>query len=229
MRITATKLATLAALLIGAACAEPTAAPTANQRSLKPEGQAPAFNFAAAGAIGLSYRDFDLSPAGGTYQVGLFTLTVPANAVCDPAQSTYGPSEWDKPCVTLNSPLHVHAAVQLTATGLAVDFQPSLRFSPAQQVRLSTDMFAPIIVANRNFFANNHSLLRALAVYYSPTLGAGRVADFQSDPSVITHVDLSTGTIWRRVKHFSGYVYGSGEPCTPGPDNPDCVEVDGVQ
>jgi hypothetical protein len=53
------------------------------------------------------------------------------------------------------------------------------------------------------------------------------VADYLSDPSLVTHVDLNTGTVWRRVKHFSGYLMGSGESCEPSPDFPECIAVDG--
>ncbi len=86
-----------------------------------------------------------------------------------------------------------------------------------------------MIRSNQSFFASNPSTLRPLALDYSPTLGGDAVADYVSDPSLITHIDLTTGRIWRRVKHFSGYSQTNGLPCDPSPDDPDCIEVDDIQ
>lgn len=231
MRVTSRTLAALAVIVFGAACGEPTAVQTPTAPRFAPSSKAPSFDFSSAGRLGIAGSDFTLTPAGGSFQVGLFTVNFPAGSVCDPSASTYGPTEWDKSCVPLSGSkaIAMHASVQLTPTGLAVDFQPQLRFVPTSQVTISTDIFAPLIVANRQFFQQNPAVLRTLAMYYSPSLGAGHVADYQVDPSLITHINLTTGRIWRRVKHFSGYVLGSGEPCTPSPDNPDCIQVDSEQ
>jgi hypothetical protein len=40
-------------------------------------------------------------------------------------------------------------------------------------------------------------------------------------------VNLTTGLVWRRVKHFSGYSVTSGLACDPSPGNPDCVDTGG--
>jgi len=44
---------------------------------------------------------------------------------------------------------------------------------------------------------------------------------------IATHVNLTTGIVWRRVKHFSGYNISSGLPCDPSPDDPDCIDTGG--
>jgi hypothetical protein len=49
------------------------------------------------------------------------------------------------------------------------------------------------------------------------------VSDAALDASLVTHINLNTGVVWRRVKHFSGYSQAAGTPCDPSPTNPDCV------
>jgi hypothetical protein len=189
------------------------------------------FDFSSVGAaFGLSETDFTVGPEGGSFSIGgLYTVDFPDNSVCDPARSSYGDDEWDKSCTVLDAgqSIKVHAVVSLSATGLAVDFSPALRFSPTRQVTISTDIFASYILANKDYFAGNKNALNALTIFYAPSLGATRVKDFSSDRGLITHINMSTGRIWRRVKHFSGYSIITGEACEPSPDNPDCIEVDG--
>jgi hypothetical protein len=228
MRVNYRLLAAGAALSV-AACGEPAAAPRASDRTGAPD-RAPAFDYAVGGQFGRQGSDFALTANGGSFNVnGLFTVNFPKNAVCDPDQSSYGEGEWDKPCVTLaaNKTISLHAVMQLTSSGLSVDFQPALRFSPDAQVTISTDIFAPMLVESHNYFGDHRSSLRQLAIYYEPTLDASPVADYLSDPTAITHVDLRTGRIWRRIKHFSGWSQTSGGACEPSPDEPDCIQVDG--
>jgi hypothetical protein len=168
-----------------------------------------------------------LTSAAGTFNIGngFYTLSVPANAVCV-LGSSYGPDEWDKPCTTLanNESIQVTATIGFANGGPVVDFSPGLRFSPDAQVTLSTSMYAPILVPLRDYFAANPSALRNFGIYYTPDLGMTDRTDAAFDPSVVTHINLQSGLIWRRVKHFSGYNVVAGMPCDPSPDDPDCVE-----
>jgi hypothetical protein len=117
--------------------------------------------------------------------------------------------------------------------GPVVDFSPALRFSPDAQVTLSTGIYAPLLTSLRPLFATNPSLLRYFAMYYTPDLGTTDVTDAAFDPSLVTHINLRSGLVWRRVKHFSGYNLASGKACDPSPDDPNCIEnpppiVDGM-
>jgi hypothetical protein len=216
------------AAILAVACGESATSPrAAAPRGLSPN--APSFDYASTSyQLGFTQQEFTVSSAGGKFVVGgLYTVNFPANSVCDPARSTYGSGEWDKPCATLGDgqSVKIRATLALTSSGLAIDFNPALRFSPATQVTISTGIFAELIKGNRDYFANNPSSLNPLAILYSPNLGASGSSDYAYDASVVTHVDLASGTIWRRVKHFSGYSMTSGEACEPAPDNPDCVVV----
>lgn len=215
-----------AAILAAAACGESASGPT-TPRDLSPK--APVFDYTATSyVLGLTQQDFVVTSAGGSFNVGgLYMLNFPANSVCDPARSTYGATEWDKSCITLDEgqAVKIHAVLALTSDGLSIDFTPALRFSPTTSVTISTGIFASLIKANRDYFAKNPSALNPLAILYSSTLGAAGSSDYVRDASIVTNVDLSTGLIWRRVKHFSGYSMTTGDACEPAPDNPDCVVV----
>jgi hypothetical protein len=210
-----------------AACGDTATQPSSSVAVSAPT-RSPSFDYSSVGSrLGSQSSDFVVPTNGGTFAVGgLFSISFPANAICDPDQSTYGDTEWNNSCVVLNKSMAIHATLRLTSVGLAVDFQPELRFSPDAQVTVATDIFAPVITGNRDFFARYPSALRPLAVMYSPSMGASAVGDYLVDRDAITHVDLGSGRIWRRVKHFSGYLMGSGASCDPSPDQPDCVQVD---
>jgi hypothetical protein len=215
-------------MIAAAACGESATGPsTAASKGLSPN--APVFDYSATPyQLGFTQQEFGVTSEGGTFTLaGLYSVNFPANSVCDPARSTYGPTEWDKPCATLadGQTLKIRAIVAFTSSGLAIDFSPALRFSPSTQVTISTDVFASLIRANRDYFVKNPSSLNPLAILYSSNLGGAPSSDYVRDASLVTHVDLDSGTIWRRVKHFSGYNMTSGESCEPAPDNPDCIVI----
>jgi hypothetical protein len=221
------KFAAALPLLVAAACSDVSTSPDAAAgRSLS--AGAPAFDYTGGGAF--SFGDlrssFIVSPRGGSFSInGLFNVNFPAGSICDPELSTYGDGEWDNDCVTLTRSIRISSTVRLRNGKLAVDFQPALRFSPSSDVTISTSLFAPTLRTNRFYFSANPSSLRPLVFSYAPSLDGAIVADYVADPTLVTHVDLTTGRVWRRVKHFSGYVAGTGHSCTVSADNPDCVAV----
>jgi hypothetical protein len=227
MRVNLRVLAATAAVVSAAACSDSATEPHP-AAGVSAASRAPAFDYASIGSrSGLQTTDFVVSPNGGSYSIaGLFNINFPANAVCDPDLSTYGDGQWNSACVVLDRDIQIHATLRLTGNGLAVDFQPELRFSPSAQVTVSTDVFAPVIVGSHDFLSHYPATLRPLAMFYETSLGATAVGDYAVDPDAITHVDLGTGRIWRRIKHFSGYVMGNGAACDPSPDQPDCIQVD---
>ena len=64
---------------------------------------------------------------------------------------------------------------------------------------------------------------------YAPAIGTDGISDALQDPSVRTIIVGSTGRIFRRIKHFSGYLIHMGEgfvPCDPAEGDPRCTWVD---
>jgi hypothetical protein len=214
-------------LLAAAACSDTSTTPTST-RSFSAD--APAFDFTAGGrfAFGDNRTSFTVTPAGGSFTINrLFTVNFSADAICDPSVSSYGEGTWDDACATLSKPITITASTRLSNGRVAVDFQPALRFSPSAFVTISSDLVSGTVRSNRHYFRANRTALSPLTMSYAKTLDGSSVADYLSDPSLVTHVDLNTGTVWRRVKHFSGYLMGSGESCEPSPDFPECIAVDG--
>lgn len=215
------------AAMVGlAACSDSgTGTTSPASRAMAPTG-APSLDL---GGRGWGYRTatFTLTSNAGTYDVGgFYTLTVPANGVCS-LKSSYGPGTWDTPCQTLgkNESITVTATYGYQNGGPVVDFSPALRFNPNMQVTLSTSQFAQLLIAGKSYFSRNPSTLGFFGMYYVSSIGSTIVTDAASDPSVVTHVNLTTGLVWRRVKHFSGYNVSVGEACDPSAGDPNCVEV----
>jgi hypothetical protein len=220
--------AVIAALTI-AGCSESTA-PTTLPRgiSVGPDGRPDLRPVALFG--GPRSTTFTVTSAGGSFDVGMFTVNFPANSVCDPDVSSYGPGTWDSDCQTLGAgqSITVKATYGFTLSGgPVVDFSPALRFNPKTIVTLSTDAYAPVLTYFRSYFLANPGVLRYFGVYYTPDFGTTAFTDAGRDGSQVTHVNLTTGIVWRRIKHFSGYNISSGLPCDPSPDDPDCIDTGG--
>jgi hypothetical protein len=220
--------AVVAALMAGG-CSESTA-PTNLPRGLSvgPDGRPDLRPSSLFG--GFRSTTFTLTAAGGSFDVGMFTVNFPANSVCNPQTSSYGPGTWDSDCATLDA----GQSVTVTATygftlagGPVVDFSPALRFNPKTTVIISTDVYAPVLTYFKSYWLANPDALRFFGMYYTPDFGASGLTDAGSDPTLVTHVNLTSGLVWRRVKHFSGYNVSSGLPCDPSPDDPDCIDTGG--
>jgi hypothetical protein len=215
------------AVLLVAACSDTTTSPRdATTRVNSPAGKPTLTVSPSVYFSGFRTTTFTLS-AGGTKVTigdGLYTLIFPGNSVCDPAVSSYGPGTWDDDCETLNKPITVTATYGFTSAGLVVDFSPALRFNPGKEVRIGTSIYAADLIANAATFAADPSLIGQLGIYYEPDLFSPAKTDAAFDKSLTTHVNLTTGMVWRRIKHFSGYNVSTGLPCEPGPNDPDCVE-----
>jgi hypothetical protein len=218
--------------VLSMSCGDSTTAPSRAAQRHASTGGTPSLDFNSGSFFGGGLRStsFAVTSAGGTFQVGnLYTLNFPANSICDPAASSYGPGTWDDPCTTLadGQSVTITASYGFTSSGLVVDFQPALRFNPNTKVTISTGVYAFSLTLFSNYYAANPSALHYLGIYYTPNLGATSLTDAGRDPSLVTHVNLKTGLVWRRIKHFSGYNVFTGLPCDPSPDDPDCVDDGG--
>lgn len=220
----------LAALSIS--CSDTTTtAPSGSGLQHSPPGKGPSLDW-NSGALfnGARSTSFTVTAAGGTFQIGgLYSVNFPANSICDPTTSTYGPGTWDDPCTTLapGQSVTITATYGFSGSGLGVDFSPALRFNPNTQVTISTNAYAFSLTTFASFFAANPGALHFLGIYYEPALGGAGQTDAGRDPSLVTHVNLTTGIVWRRIKHFSGYNVWTGLPCDPSPDDPDCIDDGG--
>jgi hypothetical protein len=129
-------------------------------------------------------------------------ITFPAGAVCDPATSSYGVTEWDKPCTPARSTVTVNVKAWLDGHGHArVDFTPNLRFVPST---------LPTGWVNITFGDRAASLDPFYNILYCVTDTSACYDESITDLSLVTLRDPVTGKVTRRVKHFSGYNVGAG-------------------
>ncbi|HEU4995855.1 MAG TPA: hypothetical protein VFT29_13610 [Gemmatimonadaceae bacterium] len=202
------------AALIAAACSEPAAPTVAAARPELAELSAvlvePAkmWGYQTAGTY-----TFTLSPSGGYAKIGAYTLKYDANAVCDPATSSYGPSEWYKSCSTLTTPITITAKFWSEDGRTYADFSPDIRFEPSKRVRLSTN------VPSLKGLELNDDIRQQFIVFYTRVQDGLRYSydEAASDPSLSTYFGTYyghlTGYVSRKVLHFSGYYVRSGRAC----------------
>ena len=148
--------------------------------------------------------EFTVTPTGGVFRLGPHAIYFPANAICDPSTSTYGPTEWDAPCTPLAEPIRFRAEVRHVDGRSWVDFSPAVRFVPTNDPANSVWLYMKASALS----ADPDSALRQLSrmsMLYSPAIGMPGINEAKADPSLVTYVWMEGGVAFRRVKHFSGY------------------------
>jgi hypothetical protein len=160
--------------------------------------------------------DFTVAPWGGVVYVGNHAVVFPAQSICDPATSSYGPDKWDAPCTPLQTSIRIHAEVRRKNGKTWVDFSPSLRFvpssNPARWVWLA--MYTPSAVGAAGD-------LSRFNILWADQIGGTTVDETPLDSSLRTYVDTWLGVSMRRIKHFSGYTASSGRTCDPATEECD--------
>ena len=179
----------LAAVALVTACSD---VPTSSPSRLAP-GDAPSLTSYTVGDTTVSTFDYNplLSydlPLGGGHR-----LALPANSVCDPTTSGYGPSLWDSPCAPRVLPLQFEVRTWRDATGRArMVVTPDVRFVPGSNVvvRLKDDAAAAAAKS---------------VIVWCPTGALTCVDESLQDASMATKASPNSGFVYRRLKHFSGY------------------------
>ena len=205
VRSNLTRLVLAGVLTLMAACsaADQAVSPLAERRL--PAG-APSFDVIidAMAPDSLSV-DFTVTPSGGMFVLGKHAVYFPANSICDPATSTYGPDQWDAPCAPLTTDMKFHAEIRGSETGETwIDFSPSVRFVPTDDK--DRKVWA-IMNVGTDITRDNY---RSFAMHWTP--GSDKdvvVNEAAGDETLKTYIDLTNDIVFRRVKHFSGYLVGS--------------------
>ena len=155
---------------------------------------------------------FTIDPRRDNYLTfGEHSLWLPAHSVCDPATSSYGLGTWNDACSPLTTSITITARVRSASGGLPrVDFEPALRFNP------TTATYLTFTVKGKE--AKEAAGMRIL---YCPTSSAKDCVDEAlTDPSLNTVLNRSYKMVYRRIKHFSGYLVAerslSGDGYTSG-------------
>jgi hypothetical protein len=112
----------------------------------------------------------------------------------------------------------VHAIVKKDGARTWVDFSPELRFVPSDNPAQWVWLFIKTPGAR-----HAHGDLSRFNILYAGSIGGATVNDAATDATMRTYVDTRSGTTFRRVKHFSGYLGTSGFTCDPNSE--DCSGV----
>ena len=195
--------------LIAAACRDSVVAPTQSETyaSIRPLADL-SYSRLVSSTEGADakYLQFTFTTAAGSVQVGEFTLTWPANAVCDPATSGYGWGYWDKPCAAASADIPMTVKMWKENGQVYADFSPDIRFSPDKNVTLRVTR--PAIVGK----SLSWQLVSEYSIYYTYRLANTRyyVDEAWFDYSQRSNFNTTSGEVWRRIKHFSGFVIRTG-------------------
>jgi hypothetical protein len=132
-----------------------------------------------------------------SYSFGPHSVYIPAHAICDPQTAGYAEELWDAACEALREPITVTVRWDGTGGHSAVTFEPDLRFAPSSNLMKwvwLTLHDKKQISDQRNYAILWHSPLR------------GWVDESATDPSLKAYVSKGDNTVYRRLKHFSGYL-----------------------
>jgi len=125
---------------------------------------------------------------------GPHVLDIPASAICD-ARSGYGLPSFDLGCKAERKRVTITAILRSTESGVPrIDLYPAIRFNPTQVVTL------------RLYVPNLPDASSIPRILYCPAHTANQCIDeAELDPTLATQVDYQSSTLFRRIKHFSGY------------------------
>ena len=204
------------AALIAAACSEPVSplrAPAEQQwvPLLSAHVSAQPANMWAIEQAGTF--TFTLNPEGGHADIGVYNLDYDADAVCDPETSGYGPSLWREHCQTLSTPITITAKFWVESGRTYADFSPDIRFEPSRFVWVSA------VVPSIRGQVVTDSLRHQYSVGYTRVVNGMRyfIDEAAEDAGLATifgeEDGVATGSLKRRLLHFSGYYVRSGRVC----------------
>src|SRR5690348_3180091 len=151
-------------------------------------------------------QDFVVDPTQATQiKLGDHVVSLPANSICDPATSGYGPDLWDAPCTPLQTPITFHAKWNSKLGHAFIAFSPDVRFVP------TSDPSQYVRITMKDYYDLDPSA--SYPIFWLRASDSTWVDESTSDPSEQATIDLNGNKVSRRLKHFSGYLLGATEVC----------------
>jgi hypothetical protein len=143
--------------------------------------------------------EFTVDPtADQSVNLGPNYLSLPANAICDIASSSYGADHWNESCAPQTEPVTITAIVRnATSDHPSIDFYPAMRFAPDKNVSLYIYVPTGMESFQKNWtmkYCNDASVC---------------VDESLADAELRSNADVENKVVFRRIKHFSGYVVHS--------------------
>ena len=151
-------------------------------------------------------QDFTFDPTQPyLLKAGDHQVFFPANSICDPATSGYGPDLWDTPCTPLSEPITIHATWSSKYGHAFIQFSPNIRFVP------TSDPSQYVTITMKDFDALDPNYHYPI-FWYRESDGMW-VDESSFDPTLESTIDLPGNRVSRRLKHFTGYFLGASEVC----------------
>jgi hypothetical protein len=154
--------------------------------------------------VGQGLYEFTVTDQGGLFFIGPHLISFSDRAICDPERSSYGPTEWDKPCPAIDHPITIRAQVTNVRGHPRIDFTPELRFVPKQYHSQGVWLY----LQDRSLSGDNSGSGNAsnrFEIFWAPSQSAPLVDEERVDDEVRTEVEMDTQVLFRKIKHFSGY------------------------
>ena len=201
-------IAVLAVLITASACSDATNAPRAVQRpafdisALQPEASRTGNGKGQGAKLDTTEKVTTLTidpNTSGVYAFGENWIYFPAHSICDPATSGYASTLWDAPCTTLTVPVQVTVHWSSKGGYAYARFSPELRFVPADAQSYTQWVWLYLHGQKRIHELSAYSIL-----YCSDT--DGWIDESLTDPTLRARIDSKNNSVFRRVKHFSGYM-----------------------
>jgi hypothetical protein len=197
-RSTIVRFTVLVASLSLGACAGDSTAPTARTASADASVSSFVPSAATRSLVGVSdgTYEFQIDPTRDQgILLGANYLSLPANSICDISQSSYGAGHWDEPCSPERLRVKITAVVKNAhSSHPSIDFYPAMRFNPRANVSLY--MYIP---------AAERTTKSTFVIGYCNDAN-DCVDESLTDPSLVTQTDRTNSVVFRRIKHFSGYI-----------------------
>jgi hypothetical protein len=172
---------------------------------------------ATASLIGDGVSVVTVDPRSQTVlNVGDHKIRIPANTICNPLTTLYGPTEWDQPCTPATLPIVFTITYSVVNKHAQITLSPDVRFvpsaDPAQWVYLS--LREPSL----------DETLKYNILWWNPQ--GGWVDESLTDSTL--RATVQNPFITRRVKHFSGYSVTAGRAEASGDGATDGTSMDGT-
>jgi len=147
--------------------------------------------------------DISVEPSGGFFWLGRHAVRFPKHSICA-LNSSYGPTEWDKPCSPAQGSVNFHVEVVSLNGREWLEFTPAVRFVPTTR----TNGYVTLFMRVDNL--SNEIGKADMQILWSPAIGVPGIDESAADSTQRTFINLGAGLLHRRIKHFSAYSVTEG-------------------
>lgn len=194
-------LIALSPVLVLAACQD---APTAPRQVAVASTEMPDFRITGTIANDQQSADIRVTRTGGWFVLGPHAVYFPRGSICS-LESSYGVTEWDKPCLPATRPVDFHVEIRRDVDGRSwLSFSPDVRFVPSK----NRSQWVMLYMWAGGSAADAQSAVPT--ILWTPAGTTTGIDESLTDETLVTRMVPGTSIAYRRVKHFSGFQVGMG-------------------